>query len=69
MTQNASEQPGAPRPPSVVRRRPLLFYKPYVLKIIHFLEQSQPFLVVSLTRLESQPVTNDDPAITGGDQV
>jgi hypothetical protein len=67
MTQNAAETPGAPRPPSFARRRPLFYYKPQVLKLIHFLEQTEPMAVVNLARLDARHTVRDDPDAASGD--
>lgn len=64
MAQNTAEPPEAPRPPSS-GRPPLLFYKPYVLRLIDFLEQAEPFVMAHRALSESPPRTSDDPAAAG----
>ncbi len=68
MTQNAAEQPGAPRLPSFVPRKPPLYYKPFVIRIIHYLEQSEHFVVVQATPVEPHTRVKDDSGTATRDQ-
>jgi hypothetical protein len=66
MTHTAAEPPDPGRTSSSVRRKPLLYYRPHVLKIIRLLEQSETVVAVQWKRPEPPPNLGDDSTAGNG---